>query len=165
MAAPRFSTSVLGVWKHDQTLVWVFDTLLKVLCHKFYPTVLSSWWLLPEMTPTSMTRKWLSMPSWRGMVNIILGCGWFIFFVLHLMIEIYKHLHVSNCLFSKVCNRVLKWWCHKIMLLKLWDFQLFVTTCMYLNKVHTSKTWLFSALSSWDVGFWSSNFSILNSLI
>ena len=26
-AAPHFSTSVLGVWKHDQTLVRVFDIL------------------------------------------------------------------------------------------------------------------------------------------
>ena len=25
--APRFSTSVLGVWKHDETLVRVFDIL------------------------------------------------------------------------------------------------------------------------------------------
>ena len=26
-AAPHFSTSVLGVWKHDQTLMRVFDLL------------------------------------------------------------------------------------------------------------------------------------------
>ena len=25
------------------------------------------------------------------------------------------------------------------------------------EKVHTQKTWLFSALNSWDMGFWSSN--------
>ena len=29
-AAPRFSTSVLSVWKHDETLVRVFDILHQV---------------------------------------------------------------------------------------------------------------------------------------
>ena len=35
--APHFSTSVLGVWKHDQTLVLqVFDTLLQVTIKVLY---------------------------------------------------------------------------------------------------------------------------------
>ena len=34
-AAPRFSTSVLGVWKHDETLVQVFDILHEVI-YSFY---------------------------------------------------------------------------------------------------------------------------------
>ena len=36
---------------------------------------------------------------------------------------------------------------------------------IFLKKVHKQKKWLFSALNSWDMGFWSSNCFILNSLI
>ena len=41
--------------------------------------------------------------------------------------------------------------------------QLFRTIC--LKKLSLTKHWLFSALSSWDMGVWSSHCSIVNSLI
>ena len=41
--------------------------------------------------------------------------------------------------------------------------QLFWTS--YMRKVNSPKKWLFSAPNSWDMGFWSSNCSILNPLI
>ena len=60
-------------------------------------------------------------------------------------------------------NRVAKWWRHKNNFSEIMDFvQLFWTT--YMRKVHIPRNWFFSAPNSWDMGFWSSNCSILNPL-
>ena len=47
---------------------------------------------------------------------------------------------------------------------EIMDFIRLVGTA-YLRNVHTHKNCLFSALNSWDMGYWSSNCFILKSLI
>ena len=45
----------------------------------------------------------------------------------------------------------------KMMTSQKWFFSIYGFGTTYLIKVHTQKYWLFSALSSWDMEFWSSS--------
>ena len=58
--------------------------------------------------------------------------------------------------FCLASNRVLKWRCHKD------DFVNCLEQPIWKNS---HKNWPFSALNSWDMGFWSSHFSLLNSYL
>ena len=61
-------------------------------------------------------------------------------------------------------DRVLKWWHHKNNFAEIMGFFNCSEQAIWKKFKHKKK-WLFSALSSWDMGSWSSNFPILNSLI
>ena len=53
----------------------------------------------------------------------------------------------------------------KIMIFFNYGFYLVVRNNLSEKKFKRQKKWLFSALNSWDMGVWSSNCFILNSLI
>ena len=70
---------------------------------------------------------------------------------------------VLRVLWCREHRAVGNWWRHDMILLKLWDF--FDCSEQPIWKKSLGKHWLFSSLSSWDMGCWSSNCFILNSLI